>query len=343
VNPALYLLDINNKHPTILPANFIGTIDGDESHILVRTREVFEDGDCVFCVRRVASNHLKGQGEIIARAPMANAQFLTDHSGTVRFAWSWTKEARGRLYVRENAGKWTLLNDSDATHVDVAPLGISRDNRSAFLDAGQTNGPDVIERSDFATGERTVLLQDAISDPLRIIFSLDQREPIGAWFGPGKSKALYWKPESNDAKWHRALAKALPYSLVMVESASADGNVLVLHTISDRDPGSFYLLDRATHKMELLFHGRPWLDPAHMASAQPFTMHARDGLPLHGFVTMPVGGVAPAPMLVMVHGGPYFIADDWSFDHDTQLLAAHGYAVLRVNLRGSANFGQDFM
>jgi hypothetical protein len=60
VNPALCLLDINNKHPTILPANFIGTIDGDESHILVRTREVFEDGDCVFRVWRVATNHLKG-------------------------------------------------------------------------------------------------------------------------------------------------------------------------------------------------------------------------------------------------------------------------------------------
>jgi dipeptidyl aminopeptidase/acylaminoacyl peptidase len=76
---------------------------------------------------------------------------------------------------------------------------------------------------------------------------------------------------------------------------------------------------------------------------QPFEMRARDGLPLHGFVTMPIDGAHPAPMVVMVHGGPYFVADDWGFDDETQLLAAHGYAVLRVNFRGSANFGRAFM
>lgn len=343
VNPALYLLTIDKKHPKILPANFIGTIEGDNEHILVRTCEVFEDGDCVFRVRRLAIDHLNGQGDIIAQAPMANAQFLTDHAGAVRFAWSWTDKARGRLYVRQGDGKWVLLNDSDASHVDLLPLGISRDNRSAFLDAEQTDGPDVIERYDFATGKRTPLLRDAVSDPLSIIFSMDQKEPIGAWFGPGRPQARYWDPDSDDAKWHRALAKALPGSAVTVLSASADGNVLVLHAYSDRDPGSFFVLDRARHKMELLFHSRPWLDDGTMAEARPFTMRARDGLPLHGFVTTPTNGAQLPPMVVMVHGGPYYVADDWRFDDETQLLATHGYAVLRVNFRGSANFGRPFM
>jgi dipeptidyl aminopeptidase/acylaminoacyl peptidase len=343
VNPALYLLDIEKKHPKILPGNFIGTIEGDDQHILVRTCEVFEDGDCVSRVRRLATDHMSGEGDIIAQAPMADAQFLVDHAGVVRFAWSWTKKARARLYVRQGDGKWTLLNDSDASHVDVQPLGISRDNRSAFLETERTNGPDVIERYDFATGQRSVLLQDAVSDPLSIIFSLDQSEPIGAWFGPGRPQARYWNPDSDDAKWRRALAKALPDGAVTVVSATTDGSVLVLHTASDRDPGSFYLLDRATHKMRLLFHTRPWLDAGRMATMQPFEMHARDGLPLHGFVTMPADGTQPAPMVVMVHGGPYTVADDWGFDEETQLLAAHGYAVLRVNFRGSANFGRAFM
>lgn len=343
VNPRLYLLDLNKKHPKILPANFIGTIDGDEEHILVRTCETVEHDECVSRVRRLATSHLSGEGDIIAQAPMNGASFMADHAGKVRFAWSWTDKARGRLYVRDGSGKWTLLNDSDASHVGIEPLGISRDNRSAFLEVGQTVGPDVIERYDFATGTRTVLLHDAVSDPLSIIFSLDQREPIGAWFGPGKPQARYWNPGSEDAKWHRALARALPDSLVTVESASADGNVLVLYTGSDRDPGSFYLLDRATHKMQLLFHSNPWIDVSRMAAAQPFAMQARDGLPLHGFVTMPTNGKAPAPMVVMVHGGPFYVADDWRFDPETQLLAAYGYAVLRVNFRGSANFGQAFM
>ncbi|WP_426688818.1 alpha/beta hydrolase family protein [Rhodanobacter ginsengiterrae] len=343
VNPALYLLKLDKPHPKILPANFIGTIEGDDQHVLVRTCDTFENGDCVYQVRRVATDKMSADGDVIARAPAADTSFMADHAGKVRFAWSWSDKARGRLYVSPSDGKWTLLNDSDTSHVDVQPLGISRDNRSAFLDAERSNGPDVVERYDFATGERTVLLQDPVSDPLGIIFSMDQREPIGAWFGPGRPQARYWNPDSDDAKWHRALEQALPDSKVTVASASADGNVLVLHTRSDRDPGTFYVLDRATHKMQLLFRSRSWLDAAAMVPAEAFAMRARDGLPLHGFVTVPAHGSTPPPMVVMVHGGPYYVADEWGFDEETQLLATHGYAVLRVNFRGSANFGRAFM
>ena len=274
VNPALYLLNIDEKHPKILPANFIGTIEGDDEHILVRTCEVFEDGDCVFRVRRLAIDHLNGQGDIIAQAPMANAHFLTDHAGAVRFAWSWTDKARGACTCARATGNG-FCSTTATSATWTLPLGISRDNRSAFLDAEQTDGPDVIERYDFATGKRTPLLRDAVSDPLSIIFSLDQKEPIGAWFGPGRPQARYWEPDSDDAKWHRALAKALPDSAVTVSSATADANVLVLYAYSDRDPGSFFLLDRATHKMELLFHTRPWLDAGTLADARPFAMRAR--------------------------------------------------------------------
>lgn len=345
VSPALYLLRLDKAHPKPLPANFIGTIEGDDQHVLIRTCDTFENGDCVYRVCRATIDKMSDDSEVIAQAPAANTNFMADHAGKVRFAWNWSDQARGRLYVSPSDGKWTLLNDSDASHVDVSPLGISRDNRSAFLDTERSNGPDVIERYDFATGQRTVLLQDPVSDPLGVIFSMDQREPIGAWFGPGKPEARYWNPDSEDAKWHRALDKALPDSTVTVESASADGNTLVLHTGSDRDPGTFYLLDRATHKMQLLFHARSWLDAAAMAPTQPFAMHARDGLPLHGFLTLPTHGTGsgPVPMVVMVHGGPYYVADEWGFDEETQLLATHGDAVLRVNFRGSANFGRAFM
>ena len=40
------------------------------------------------------------------------------------------------------------------------------------------------------------------------------------------------------------------------------------------------------------------------------------------------------------HGGPY-AADDWGYDPDVQVLAAHGYAVLQVNFRGSTGYGLD--
>ena len=44
----------------------------------------------------------------------------------------------------------------------------------------------------------------------------------------------------------------------------------------------------------------------------------------------------------MVHGGPWG-RDAWGYDPGFQLLANRGYAVLRVNFRGSTGFGKEFV
>ncbi|HET8539390.1 MAG TPA: alpha/beta fold hydrolase [Anaeromyxobacter sp.] len=47
-------------------------------------------------------------------------------------------------------------------------------------------------------------------------------------------------------------------------------------------------------------------------------------------------------MVVLPHGGPHFVRDRWSFDPEVQLLASAGYAVLRVNYRGSHGYGDAY-
>ncbi|RAP57098.1 alpha/beta fold hydrolase [Oleiagrimonas sp. MCCC 1A03011] len=339
VEPRLYLVDLHKKHPRILADDFLGTIDGDDRHVLVSSCGNFPGGNCV---RRINLLDDDEKSELLATAPKHTYLFSIDHAGTVRFALGWDKNARSRLYLRQGKGKWKLVNDSDVSHVDVIPLGIARDNRSAVLDTEQVTGTDVLERYDFATGKRTPLLHDPDSDPLTVIRSFDGRGMIGAWYGPGRPRARYFMT-GVDAKWHQALNKSFPDGKVIVESASDNGNIVVVRVVSDRNPGRFYLLDRATHKLDHLFDARPDLDSKQLLPTRPFTMQARDGLTLHGFVTLPRGVSGHAPMVVIVHGGPYLIRDDWTFDPETQLLATHGYAVLHVNFRGSGGSGLDFV
>jgi dipeptidyl aminopeptidase/acylaminoacyl peptidase len=81
-----------------------------------------------------------------------------------------------------------------------------------------------------------------------------------------------------------------------------------------------------------------------MAAAEPFAVKARDGLPLHGYLTRPPEHEAATqlPLVVYVHGGPYGIRDDWEFDPYVQMIASRGYAVLQVNFRGSGGYGHAF-
>ncbi|QWT18360.1 alpha/beta fold hydrolase [Bacillus sp. NP157] len=342
VDPRLYLLNIHDSHPKILPDNFVGTIHGDDKHVLIK-RFSTVGGELRWALATLDTTHLTAMGDVIAVAPHGVGDFVVDHAGHARFVSGVDDNGEQMLYVRKDGGDWTVLNDSKATHVFVGIAGIDRENRFAYLDTEQRGGPDVVERYSFADGSREVVLKDAESDPLSTLMSLDQVEPIGATFGPGRPVLRFFDPASPDARVTTSLAAAFPDGIASIESANADGTLLVVMTHGDRDPGTFYLFDKTARKAQLLFRTRPWIDPAAQASSDAFTFKARDGLPLSGFITLPTNGATPPPLVVLVHGGPYYIQDEWDYDREVQLLAQHGYAVLRVNFRGSGGSGREFV
>ncbi|HZI60324.1 MAG TPA: S9 family peptidase [Pyrinomonadaceae bacterium] len=70
---------------------------------------------------------------------------------------------------------------------------------------------------------------------------------------------------------------------------------------------------------------------------------SKDGTQVNALLTYPVGYVkgTKVPLLLRIHGGPNS-QDQHSFSLERQMFAAHGYAVLAVNYRGSAGRGSKF-
>lgn len=70
---------------------------------------------------------------------------------------------------------------------------------------------------------------------------------------------------------------------------------------------------------------------------------SKDGTVVNGLLTYPVGYVkgTRVPLLLRIHGGPNG-QDQHSINIERQMFAAHGYAVLAVNYRGSSGRGQKF-
>lgn len=330
---------IQTQRAERVAAFLIDPLLDDQKHALVSTERFTTDP----FTRAERIDLYSGRRSLVAIAPIRNALFTTDNAGVVRFAHGAGYDRVNKLYYRPRDGAdWVLLNDESVSGHSEWPVGFSADNSIAYLNVEQAQGPDHIVAYDVATGERTRVLSDDVVDPI-VLYAPGTSVPVGAQFRDGKPRTAFIDPQSEHARMYRSLEAAFGGDAVYVTSSSRDGRKLLLQTWSDRSPGDFYIFDTVAKKADHVVARRAWFDPAAMAERRPVSLTARDGLQLHGFVTIPAGTSGRGlPMVVLPHGGPYGVFDTWGFDTEAQMLAEAGYAVLQVNFRGSGNHGRAF-
>ncbi len=343
--PVLYIVSADGKDTFQLPGNFVAAIEGDPDHLLVsKCGTGGESGEgCIPEIRRADINRLRRVGELVIAGPQGST-LLTDRKGNVRFAMKWEDDGTSKAYVHVDGGPdWTLINDGAKTGLEVIPLGVTRDGKGGYLQSQRKKGPDTIERYDFATGKRSDVFVHPDSDPINFLGSLDNKDIIGGVFGATRPELAFWNEADPDAQLLTSLRKAFPDKLPYVTSVTSDGQLAIVFASSDRDPGAFYLFDRAAMKVSVVARRKPWIDPKTQATQRAFEFTARDGQRIEGLLTLPPNGSGKnLPMVVVPHGGPYDVYDTWGYDADTQILAQHGYAVLQVNFRGSGGYGREF-
>lgn len=287
-----------------------------------------------------------GEHRKLGTLPLRSADVVTDHKGHARFVYGVGQDAQNRLYYHDDdAAPWTLINDENVSHHVMTPMGFSADNAIAYVRSSEDSGPDSVRKFDVATKSMSLLVADKSADPDHLLYADGSRsDPIGVVYLDDKPRVTYFNPDSDSARNHRSLMASFDGQFVEPISSTADGDIQLIDVYSDRDPGDIFEFTRSTKKAELLFSRMDWLDPAKMAEQRPFEFKARDGLSIHGYLTLPPGSSGKGlPLVVHPHGGPFDIFDTWGFDLDAQLMAAHGYAVLQVNFRGSGNRGADFV
>jgi dipeptidyl aminopeptidase/acylaminoacyl peptidase len=111
---------------------------------------------------------------------------------------------------------------------------------------------------------------------------------------------------------------------------------------NDRMPAKCYLYDFKTKESKEAAVPYPWINEKNMAHMKPITYKSRDGLTIHGYLTLPKGMEGKnLPVIINPHGGPW-ARDSWGFNNEVQFLANRGYAVLQMNFRGSTSYGRKF-
>lgn len=132
-----------------------------------------------------------------------------------------------------------------------------------------------------------------------------------------------------------------PHEGVANALAQAGGHVAALWSV-DTAPPEIYAVEDGKLRA-LTHHNQPLLDQLSLVTAVNISGKSKDGTEVHGLLTMPVDYKpgTRVPMLLRIHGGPTE-QEAHEFDVQRQLFAAHGYAVLNVNYRGSTGRGHEY-
>jgi dipeptidyl aminopeptidase/acylaminoacyl peptidase len=130
-----------------------------------------------------------------------------------------------------------------------------------------------------------------------------------------------------------------------VGSWSAGKNGAIAYSFTTpRDASELYYKSGTAAARKLTDLNQEVLTGKTIADVEAFTFVSNDNrFDVEAFLTKPIGMTATSrhPLIVSIHGGPHG-ANGPAFNFKNQVYAAHGYAVLNVNYRGSTSYGQKF-
>ena len=218
--------------------------------------------------------------------------------------------------------------------------GFSADGTYLYFSSARDANAERLVKLDLKTGKETLIDADPEYDLSEVIISDRTKQLLGVAYN--KDRLMYKPFDKQFARDLEILGK-LHDGEILFRSSTDDEQKWIIAYNSPTDPGATYLYDRATGQAQFLYRPRPWLPREGLADMQPISFSSRDGLTIHGYLTLPKGVAAKnLPTVLVVHGGPW-ARDTWGYDPEVQFLANRGFAVLQINYRGSTGYGKQFL
>ncbi|CAM5484340.1 Peptidase S9 prolyl oligopeptidase catalytic domain-containing protein OS=Rhodanobacter lindaniclasticus OX=75310 GN=B1991_04975 PE=4 SV=1 [Rhodanobacter lindaniclasticus] len=278
----------------------------------------------------------------IGRIKVGGLNFMVGADGKAHFAYG-RNDSWEYVVYHQQADGWAQMTREQVGGT-FSPIFFTPDQRGIYANYSAGGGPTSLVQQDESGSNRKILGSNNFSSIGNIEWTALPYQPFATAPATGVPTFTYVEVTSPTAKLHRALSSKFPGSYVHFINFSEDGGKLLFSVSSDRDPGTYYLIDTHNFKAAKLFSVAPWINPSRMAERRPLRFKASDGLELEAILTIPNGvDLNNLPMVLLPHGGPIGVQDDWFFDTDAQFLASRGYLVLQVNYRGSSGRGVDFM
>jgi len=310
------------------------------------------------------------QTELVARVPSikneAVSNWLLDWDGNAKGFSTFTIEGPDMGLVRSfykynQDGSYKKIASCRHQDACFSPISFDIDNKT-ILGVGQAVKKDgsIINETDtnalWAMDYDTEQYVEMIyHDPdFDISSPLQGDNTLNLWFdetGDGLFGFSYQADKPVDVYFDgyfqsvkKSLEAVFPGERISLSDWSQDLSKFLVNVRSDTNPGASYMFDINKGSLSLISDFAPWMKDYKLAKMEPFTYTARDGLKLHGYITLPPNYKkgTKIPFILHPHGGPN-ARDYWGYNPEVQFYASRGYGVIQPNYRGSTGHGRNEM
>ena len=265
--------------------------------------------------------------------------------------WEFDPKGVPRVAIRTNKGVTEILWHAapDAPWQSLASYApysapfhpVAVDNAGVLYVSNADHGSSALERFDFATGKpdgKPVLRIKGFDFTGQTILDADSKRLLGVSYEGDALATVWFDPDMK--RLQEVSDQRLPgrTNLLTCRRCTEDG-VLLVHSFSEQDPGSFWLYRASDKTWDAIGEVRRDIDPRQMGQLDMYRFKARDGLEVPVWETRPAHAPkGPLPAVVLVHGGPWVRGVHWEWNPDAQFLASRGYVVIEPEFRGSTGY-----
>ena len=316
-------------------ATIVDDLEEDPEHVILglnkRNKQIFDP-------YRVNIN--TGKMEMIAENPGNISGWLTDHDGKLRIAITSDGVNTSLLYRKSESDEFKSILTTDFKE-GISPLFFTFDNKNLYVSSNRGRDKSAIYEFNIEkVQENKLIFEHAEVDVSSLMYSRKRKILTGVSYTVAKTKRVFfddWRKNTQNN-----LEAKLPGYEVGITSFSKDETKAVVVTYSDKARSTYYFYDLTEDKLTDLGKVSPWLNEDHMAQMKPVKYTSRDGLTIHGYLTLPKGSNGKnLPIVVNPHGGPW-ARDSWGYSSQVQFLANRGFGVFQMNFRGSTGYGREF-
>ena len=280
---------------------------------------------------------------LVAKNPGNIVGWVVDSQLKVRGASTTLPDGSSELLVRDTQeSSWQNIITWDADDaLSSGAVGFTLDGQSLYLLDSRNANTGRLVRLNLATNDLKVIAEDPHYDISNALIHPDTHEVQAIAFNRDRVEwVVLDQAIEQDFQRIRTIHRG---DFSIVSRDDTDTTWLLAFT-ADNGPVSFYSYDRKTQVATFLFENQPEISKYTLAETKPISFTSRDGLTIHGYLTLPTSEepIGPVPLVLNVHGGPWS-RDAWGYNPLAQWFANRGYACLQINFRGSTGYGKDFL